>query len=242
MKKNKVLDCPVYLINEEQAKVDIKHFIDTKVNGYFVAINAEKIYRYRQDKVLRNVIDNALYPYPDGAGAVLSGKLFHNSTSEKINMPTLALDQANEYHWRVFIYGAKADIHSKAVTKIKQEYPNIDIVGNLHGYQPEEEALEQIRQSEPQIVMLALGSPRQEYFAYKCTSSGAKGLFIGCGGALDIISGNINRAPEFFINNGLEWFYRLVQEPWRWKRQLVLFQFAYKVISTKLANHLRLGK
>jgi N-acetylglucosaminyldiphosphoundecaprenol N-acetyl-beta-D-mannosaminyltransferase len=216
------------------AREHINFFVTNKKFGYFVAINAEKIYRYRKDEQLRGVIDASLYPYPDGAGAVISGRLFFGVKSAKINMPVLVLEEADRNNWRVFIYGAQEDIHNDAIAKIKVKYPNINIVGNMHGYNSQEAAIESIASSKPQLVLLALGSPRQEFFANKCTVSGLESIFVGCGGALDIISGRLNRAPSFFVDNGLEWFYRLAQEPWRWKRQRVLPLFLFEIIKEKL--------
>lgn len=234
MKPNEVLGCPINLVTSETARQDVNKFVSSEKSGYFVAINAEKIYRYRSDEQLRNVIDKSIYPYPDGAGAVLSGRLFFGLESEKVNMPILVLEEANANGWDVFIYGAAEEVHEDAVKKIRIKYPNISIVGHMHGFHSQEEAIKSIRQSKPQIVMLALGSPRQEFFANRCTNKGLESIFVGCGGALDIISGRLKRAPSFFVNNGLEWFYRLVQEPWRWKRQLVLPLFLFAVLKEKI--------
>ncbi|WP_083699998.1 WecB/TagA/CpsF family glycosyltransferase [Shewanella sp. UCD-KL12] len=234
METNEILGCPINLVDSDMAREHINSFVESKRFGYFVAINAEKIYRYRKDEQLKSVVDASLYPYPDGAGAVISGRLFFGMKSEKINMPILALEEANANGWRVFIYGAQEDVHNDAIGKIKIKYPNIQIVGNMHGYHSQESAMESIAQSKPQLVMLALGSPRQEFFANKCTVAGLESIFIGCGGALDIISGRLNRAPSFFVDNGLEWFYRLVQEPWRWKRQRVLPLFLFAIMKEKL--------
>jgi len=234
VKTNEILGCPIHLVNSDMAREHINSFVNSNRFGYFVAINAEKIYRYRRDAQLRNAVDDSIYPYPDGAGAVLSGRLFFGMRSEKINMPILALEEADANGWRVFIYGAQEDVHNDAIGKIKIKYPNIEIVGHMHGYHSQESAIDSIAQCKPQLVLLALGSPRQEFFANKCTGLGLESIFIGCGGALDIISGRLNRAPSFFVNNGLEWLYRLAQEPWRWKRQTVLPLFLFAVIKEKL--------
>lgn len=234
--KVRIMGCPCFAVSESTLEQQLMYFIDNGIAGYSVAINAEKIQKYKSDKPLREVIDGSIYPYPDGAGAVLGIKWLEHLTSEKINMPIRALEIANKNKLKVFIAGAKADIHNKGVAIIKARYPNIIIVGNMHGYNSEENIISAITIAEPQLIMLAMGSPRQELFANKLINKTQKGFAIGCGGALDILSGELKRAPEFFIYNNLEWFYRLIQEPWRWKRQLFLPLFLLKLISLKLIS------
>ena len=233
-----MMGCPCFAVSESTLEKQLMHFINNSISGYSVAINAEKIQKYKSDPQLRNVIDSSIYPYPDGAGAVLGIKWLHNLASEKINMPIRVLEIANKNSLAIFIVGAKEHIHNNGVAIIKERYPNINFVGNMHGYHSEEEIIAEVTLAKPQIIMLAMGSPRQEIFANKLIKQCQYGFAVGCGGALDILAGELKRAPEFFINNNLEWLYRLVQEPWRWKRQLFLPLFFTKLqmlrISTKL--------
>ena len=232
--KVKIMGCPCYAVSESTLEQQLMHFIENDICGYSVAINAEKIQKYKKDKLLREVIDGSIYPYPDGAGAVLGIKWLASLASEKINMPIRVLEIANKNKLKVFIVGAKEDIHNQGVAIIKERYPNIVIVGNMHGYNSEEDIISAVYQAKPQFIMLAMGSPRQEIFANKLVKETQQGVAIGCGGALDILSGKLKRAPEFYINNNLEWLYRLVQEPWRWKRQLFLPKFFIKLIVLRL--------
>ncbi len=232
--KVRLMGCPCYAVSEDDLEQHVLSFLDSGAIGYSVAINAEKIRKYQTDKKLKDVIDKSSFPYPDGAGAVLAIKWLHKLYSEKINMPIRMLEIANREKLRVFIVGAKADVHEKGVSIIKKRYPNILLVGNMHGYNSEEDITASVVQSDPQVVMLAMGSPRQEIFANKLIGKSCKGFVVGCGGALDIIAGNLKRAPEFYINNNLEWLYRLAQEPWRWRRQLFLPLFALQLILEKI--------
>lgn len=230
----RILDCPCYPVTEDEARLKIKEFVDKQSTGYSVAINAEKLSKYKEDTKLREIIDNSLYPYPDGAGAVIGAKWLHKKHSAKINFPIMTLEECNKHGWALFIVGAKEETHNKAIEIIKQRYPNINLVGNMHGYHDQQDIIDTIAKIKPQVVMIAMGSPRQEYFAHKLTNQVSNVFATGCGGALDIIAGNLKRAPEFYINNNLEWLYRLVQEPWRWKRQLVLPVYFSKLFKAKL--------
>lgn len=236
--KVKVMGCPCFAVSESTLEQQLMHFIDNDICGYSVAINAEKIQKYKKDDKLKDVIDGSIYPYPDGAGAVLSIKWLHNLASEKINMPIRVLEIADQNRLKVFIIGAKEEVHDEGVSIIKKRYPNIQIVGNMHGYNDEKDIISAVTLAKPQFIMLAMGSPRQEIFANKLIKATESGFAVGCGGALDILAGKLKRAPEFYINNNLEWLYRLVQEPWRWKRQLFLPVFLSKLILLKMKNNL----
>ena len=234
--KIKIMGCPCFSVSEDTLEQHLMHFVDSNICGYSVAINAEKIQKYKKDIELKKIIDSSIYPYPDGAGAVLGIKWLHKLRSEKINMPIRALQIANKNRLKVFIIGAKAEVHDKGVDIMKDRYPDITIVGSMHGYNNEEDIISAVCKAKPQFIMLAMGSPRQEIFANKLIKVTQSGFAIGCGGALDILAGKLKRAPEFYINNNLEWLYRLVQEPWRWKRQLFLPVFLSKLIGLKIKS------
>jgi len=231
-----MMDCPCFAVSEDTLEEQLLHFINNDICGYSVAINAEKIQKYKSNPKLRNVIDSSIYPYPDGAGAVLGIKWLHRLPSEKINMPIRVLEIANKNSLTVFIVGAKEVVHNKGIDIIKERYPNIKLIGNMHGYHSEEDIITAITQAKPQVIMLAMGSPRQEIFANKLIKQCCHGFAVGCGGALDILAGELKRAPEFYINNNLEWLYRLVQEPWRWKRQLFLPVFFTKLLILRVST------
>ena len=225
-----IFGCPCANLVELDVPDVLADAVRAGAGGYTVAVNAEKLVRYNSDSVLKSVIDNALLPYPDGAGAVLGLKYLHGLRSEKINMPIVALQTANAESWKTMIVGAKPDVHSSAVARIRSEYPNIDLVSSLHGYCEESLIERSVLELNPQLLLLALGSPKQELLAFRLQSAGCQALIIGCGGALDILAGRLSRAPEIYIRNNLEWLYRLVQEPWRWRRQLVLFRFVWMLL------------
>jgi len=220
-----IIGCPCAPITEDHVHDFLIEHINGK--GYTVAINAEKILKYRSNDNLKNIIDNSILPYPDGAGAVLGLKWLHGLSSEKINMPILALDFANQNHSKIFIAGATKNIHAIAIKKIKKLYPHINLVGSMDGYNSPDLIAEQIVAARPQLILLALGSPRQELFAAKLLEAIDSGIVIGCGGALDIIAGKLKRAPKFWIDNNLEWAFRLIQQPWRLRRQLFLPKFIF---------------
>lgn len=225
----KIMGCPCAPIDEKFIFQFLKKNIGNK--GYTVAINAKKITKFQSDLSLKDLVNKSLLPYPDGAGAVLALKWIHGLSSKKINMPILCLEYANKRNIKIFIVGSTEEVHKTAINKIKEKYPNLKLVGNMHGYNSEQYIIDKIIQTMPDLILVALGSPKQELFASQLLNHIDHGLIVGCGGALDVISGKLRRAPSFMINNNLEWLYRLVQEPLRLKQSLYLFKFALKLIT-----------
>ena len=139
--------------------------------------------------------------------------------------------------YRIFIYGAKEEVNQEAVKILRTRLPGLQIVGRCNGYWPQDrmdELVEQINSSRAEILFLALGSPKQEkwFVQYKDTLINIR-VCQGIGGTLDVITGNVKRAPDMFCKFGLEWLYRLLSEPKRWKRQMVLPVFVWRVLLTR---------
>lgn len=218
-----ILGCPcASFASEADVRRALQGIVATGQGGYSIAINAEKIQRFEQDSELRLVIESSILPIADGAGAVLGLRILHGLRSVKIDMPRALLEAADEAGWRLFVGGAAESVNAAAVDVISVRYPGIRIVGRISGFVDQEELLNAVDQARPQVMLLAMGSPRQEFLA-SCILARVPNVFIvGCGGALDIIAGVKRRAPEFMVNNNLEWLYRLYKEPYRWRRQLVL--------------------
>lgn len=212
--------------------------IDAGRGGYCVAINAEKILFYRSRSDLRQVIDRASLPYPDGFGAVLGLKWLHGAESRKINMPIACIDAAHRRGWRLFVLGAQEDINATAVEAMQRRWPGLHIAGRLNGFETKERAFEVIAQANANVVMVALGSPRQEMFAAELVERQPGVFVVGCGGALDILAGKTKRAPAFMVNNGLEWLYRLWKEPHRAGRQKMLPLFLAKLMKAAILKRM----
>ncbi len=228
--KFEIMGCPCEALSERKAISRILSVITKKECGYSVAINAEKIQRFQNDEELRAIINNSILPYPDGAGAVLGLKWLHGVSSEKVNMPVKVLEAANQYRFKTFIVGADEKNHDLAIGAIVKKYPNLDLVGNLHGFNSKDRIFEHVLLKRPQLIMIAMGSPRQEKLAAELIAICKFGFVVGCGGALDILSGEVRRAPSFMITYHLEWLFRLVQQPYRIRRQLFLPVFLARLI------------
>jgi N-acetylglucosaminyldiphosphoundecaprenol N-acetyl-beta-D-mannosaminyltransferase len=235
-----LLDCPcVPFANEDAVKDRLRAIVAAGEGGYSVAINAEKIQRYDHDAALRSVIDGAALPVADGAGAVIGLRLLHGLRSAKIDLPRILLEAAHDSGWRLFVGGASQASNAGAVAAIARRYPAMQIVGRADGYVPEAELIAAVAAARPQVMLLAMGSPRQELLARRIIDAVPGVFIVGCGGALDILAGKLKRAPRFMVENNLEWLYRLAKEPSRWRRQLVLPRYMARLVAEMVATRAR---
>ncbi|RAJ10522.1 N-acetylglucosaminyldiphosphoundecaprenol N-acetyl-beta-D-mannosaminyltransferase [Chitinophaga skermanii] len=240
--KVEIMGCPCYCFeSEEAAFLQVQDIIMAKNGGYSVAINAEKVMLYERNEKFRDIIANSVLPSPDGAGAVLGMKLLHKKKSIKLDLPRLILKIADANKLRLFVLGAQEEVNATASENIRKLFPNINIVARRNGFFKEDkEIADLVAQFQPDIVIMALGSPKQENLAAYLKAFAPSAFFVGCGGALDILAGKVERAPAFYINNNLEWFYRLASQPSRIKRQKVLPVFFFKLMFTVMKKKLKL--
>ncbi|MFH2142863.1 MAG: WecB/TagA/CpsF family glycosyltransferase [Bacteroidota bacterium] len=233
MKQKHIINCPCY---DVASKKEIEDFILEKINqnqgGYTVAINALKIVKYNNDPIAKDVIDKAILQIPDGFGAVYAFKLLHKIKTIRVDLPGITLDLANEKRMKVFFLGASEENNLLAVENVKKLYPGIQITGRQNGFFKNFEDVEsQLAETMPEIVLIGMGSPRQEILSSKFHQKFKHILFIGCGGRIDVLSGNIKRAPQWYIRNKLEGVYRVATQPRRiydLRKVIIYFYLLYK--------------
>ncbi|MHB8158533.1 MAG: WecB/TagA/CpsF family glycosyltransferase, partial [Desulfocucumaceae bacterium] len=134
--------------------------------------------------------------------------------------------------WRVFFLGSAPGVAEAAAEKAVGMFSGLQVVGTHHGYfsfNESDEVVSKIVSSSPQLLLVATGSPSQEIWIDDNLKALGAVVAVGVGGSLDVLSGNIRRAPEWFIRRNLEWLGRLTQEPSRLRRMLVLPKFAFLV-------------
>lgn len=204
-----------------------------------VTANPELIYNAQKDRELREIINSADLILPDGIGVVWAARQLGESIAERvtgIDLTMRILEEGNRRGWRIFFLGARPGVGEKAVLEQKKNYPKIAF-GCHHGYFTKEEesiVLERISRFAPDILLTGLGAPKQEYF--NAANPGLAKVLIGVGGSIDVLSGEVKRAPQFFVEHHLEWLYRLVTEPSRLKRQTVLPLYVIKILRRKFFN------
>jgi UDP-N-acetyl-D-mannosaminouronate:lipid I N-acetyl-D-mannosaminouronosyltransferase len=201
-----------------------------------VAVNAEKILHATEQT--RSII-NRNVGYPDGLGAVMGLKKRGLSDVVKIPGCELWLDIIRA-HYRsksFYLVGGKEAVIERTVAQLSAEFPGIRIVGYRNGYlqgDPDKQALiDDIVAKQPDVVFVAMGSPRQELLMEEMQRRHAA-VYQGLGGSFDVYTGQVKRAPSWWVDRHLEWLYRLLQEPTRIKRQIHLIRFLLRVATNRL--------
>ena len=206
--------------------------------GQIVTINPEMISCAKKNKHLAEIINNAELVVPDGIGVEIGLKILGHKVRRiaGIELGRRLVDEFAKAGKRIAMVGAKPEIIQKASENLKNEVPNLNLVYIQDGYfKDDERVLNELKNSAPDLVLVALGSPKQEEFISKAKTLLPQALMIGLGGSFDVWSGVIERAPEFYQKAGLEWLYRTVKEPKRFKRIFpTLPLFMLSVLKEKL--------
>lgn len=204
--------------------------IQSNTKRRLVAINPEKIIKCRKDPKLKAMLNTFDYRIADGIGIILASRLHRGQIKERITgIDTMAslCQLADEKGYGIFMYGSAESVLVQAKMKLIETYPHLKICGIMDGYQPDQSAIiKGINETKPDILFVALGSPKQEYWINDHYEGLNAKIFMGVGGSFDVLSEKINRAPERYRKAGLEWFYRLLKEPKRIFRQSSLLVFA----------------
>ena len=202
--------------------------------GQIVTLNAEMTMAARANPELGAAIAQADLVIPDGAGVVwaLGRQGYRVRRSPGIELARQLLVYAAAHRWRVALVGASPEVMERLVARLQVEIPALNLAFTIHGYQDAEQwpGIEQeLQQARPDLVLAALGVPRQETWIQRL-HQGQPGLWMGVGGSFDVWSGSKQRAPQWMGRLQIEWLYRLIQEPSRWRRMLALPAFAWEVL------------
>ncbi len=216
----------------EDKDILLKYIKDKK--KILISINSEII--LKDDVKLKKIIKKNI-GYADGVGTIMALRQ-KGYKAVKIPGAELWLNIIEKYYnvKSFYLIGATQDIVEKTVAKLKKEFPNINITGFRNGFLGNEDKkylINELKTKKPDIIFVAQGCPMQEFLMDEMIKE-HPALYLGLGGSFDIYSGFKKRAPKLFIRLHLEWLYRLMQEPSRVGRQLILFKFLYLLMRRKL--------
>lgn len=210
-----------------------------------ITANPELIYATGKDARLKQLINSAQIVTPDGVGVVWAAKRFGYPVAERvtgIDLVEALFPVAAEKKWRVFLLGSKPGVAELAAQKVSEKHSGF-IWEAEHGYFSREEEpalLEKIRGFKPDLLLVGLGAPRQEFWIFSHLDLGT--VTIGVGGSFDALAGLNKRAPGWIQKLKLEWLYRLLKQPQRFRRQLVLPRFAWQVLRQSKKQEVRSRK
>lgn len=222
-----ILGCAVDCLDMAGTVRRAKQMIESRSPGQQVSINAAKLVALQDDPQLREVIARCALVNADGQSVVWASRLLGCPLPERvagIDLMGELLGLAEREGYGVYILGAKPEILQHAVDRLRIKHPRLRIVGYHHGYFADEESDvlgAEIRAAAPDILFVAMSSPRKEYWLGDYGPALGIPFLMGVGGSIDVISGHTRRAHRVWQQLGLEWLYRLVQEPRRmWRRYL----------------------
>lgn len=231
-----VLGLAVDNLTRDQSIVKVMNMIDNKIISHVIFLNPYKIQKIKFNSDLRLIYSKASMYLTNGAGIQWAAKMLGSIIKERIPILSFMMDLiriAEIKEYTIFLVGGKPETVERAFSNIRKSFPKIRIVGRHGGYFSsvrEEAIIEAIQKSEPDIIFVGLGFPKEDQWIYKLKGELKRGVIIGVGGSIDIISGVIKKAPPFFMTRGLDWFYRIITRPWRIGRLFMLAIFAINVI------------
>ncbi len=236
-----VLGLPVHLLNDYVSWLISR--AEHQEGCHVVTLNAEMTMAAEHNQPLARIIRQAELVIPDGAGIVLYLKLYGRSTTRCPGIE-LAEKVLREFGrspalGTIAFVGGQPGVAQRAANVLQDRLPGLTIAIAQHGYlTPEDEPifLQQLKDTQPRLILVGLGVPRQEFWIAKHRHLCPNAIWIGIGGSFDIWAGVKTRAPGWLKDNHLEWVYRLYQEPWRWRRMLALPKFAWRALVYRLTR------
>ncbi|MCX6806780.1 MAG: WecB/TagA/CpsF family glycosyltransferase [Candidatus Berkelbacteria bacterium] len=229
----KILDIKVDHLNYNQTLDQIQKFILSKKPHQIVTVNPEFIISAQKDMEIKKILNSADLTTPDGIGIIWASKILKNPLEQRITGTDLVWkisELAHQHKYSIYFVGAKEGIAKKTSENLKAKYTNLKVAGAESSSPQDNELVERIRKTKPDILFVAFGHPKQERWIFQNKNMLNVPVMIGVGGAFDYISGQIKRAPSWIRNIGFEWLYRLIKEPKRIKRQIMLPKFVALVL------------
>lgn len=231
--------------NMEETLDYLQQHIDGKERKPHQVITANPIMMMAglENAAFMNVLRSAELVVPDGIGIVAAARIVRDNIPQRvagIDLMQELLRIGSRKRYRVYFLGSTDEVVKAVIQQVQRRYPGVQIAGSHHGFFGEEEdkqRVQEIRGSKPDILFVARGLDTQEPWIGRYKEALNVPVMMGVGGSFDVLAGKVKRAPVLFQKTGMEWFYRLMKEPSRYKRMLVLPKFVWKVFRER--NQLR---
>ncbi|WP_209973931.1 WecB/TagA/CpsF family glycosyltransferase [Paenibacillus eucommiae] len=237
--KVRIFGVPISRMGMKQTVQYLSEAVERRQPHQVITANPIMVMAAVHDERYRSMMQEAELIVPDGTGVVWAAKHVGEPVTERVAGYDLLqeLMRAGEpKSWKVYMLGASTEVVEAAANKLKDAYPGIQIVGCRNGYFTEDqdqEIIQHIVQTAPDLLLVGRSADKQEPWIARYKQQLQVPIMMGIGGSFDVLSGKLKRAPLFFQKLRIEWLYRLLQEPWRFKRMLTLPKFAVKVIREK---------
>lgn len=235
-KMTQILDVPFDALTMTEAVEKVMGFLADDKQHYICTPNPEIVMEAQHDKELMKILREADLVVPDGIGVVWASRYSEILLTERVagyDLTQNIFSRIAGKNESVYFFGGAPGVASTAARQMKKVYPGLKIVGGHNGYfdaEEEKKIIADIKRLSPSILLVGLGAPKQEKWIYEHLEEVGAKVAIGVGGSFDVMAGNVKRAPKLFRKLGLEWFYRLITQPTRWRRMMRLPKFVLTVL------------
>lgn len=236
----RILGVPFQNISPRDAEEKIVKFLDQKGQAMVFTPNPEMVMAAQKDKEFMTILNESAMNIPDGIGIIYGSKFTGNPIKARVagyDCVQGVFDIIKDTDKTVYFFGGAPSIAERAKAEMEKKHKGLKIVGVADGYfdaEKEKQIIAEINEKKPDLLLVGIGFPKQEKWIYDHIHSLNVKVAIGVGGSFDVMSGNVKRAPKIFIKLGLEWFYRLITQPSRIGRMMVLPLFMLVVIKNKI--------
>lgn len=221
----------------KESVTEALRLISERRSAYVVTPNPEIVMMCRADGAVMDAVQNADLVLPDGIGVVYGAKILGTPLKQKvpgIDFVQSLMGELSQTGGRAFLLGSKPGVAEMAAETLRNRYPGLTICGTQDGYfKDDAPVIAAINEAKPDLLFVCLGAPKQELWMQHNASKLNVGIMAGLGGSLDVFAGTVKRAPKLFQKLGLEWFYRLMKEPWRIGRMMQLPKFLFATIKER---------
>ena len=238
-----LMGCTIDNLSMEETLQTIEGFIQTGEPHQHVVVNVDKLVKASRDAELRRIINDCALVNVDGMPVVWASRLLGKPLKERVagvDLFEALMRRAGEKGWRVFLLGAREEVVSEVAATYQRKYPRLVLAGYRNGYwtgeAEEAQVAEQIRAARPDLLFVAISSPKKEQFLGRWQAGMKIPFAMGVGGSFDVAIGRVRRAPVWMQKSGLEWFYRFLQEPRRMFRRYFIEDMAFLSLLIKEAK------
>jgi N-acetylglucosaminyldiphosphoundecaprenol N-acetyl-beta-D-mannosaminyltransferase len=244
-----MMGCRIDNLSMEETLQRVDGFVKAGHPHQHVVVNVDKLVKANRDRDLQRIINECALVNADGMPVVWASRLLGKGLKERVTGADLyeaLMRRSAEHGWRVFLLGAREEVVSAVKVIYERKYPGLIVAGYRNGYWNAEEepgVVEQIKESRPDLLFVAISSPEKEKFLGRYQAEMRVPFAMGVGGTFDVAAGKVKRAPLWMQKSGLEWFYRFTQEPRRmFKRYFVDDIAFFWLLAKEGARPLRSGK
>jgi N-acetylglucosaminyldiphosphoundecaprenol N-acetyl-beta-D-mannosaminyltransferase len=247
MKRIQFFSCPMDLATMNETVHAIVERVEARKFTQHVVVNVAKLVNLQADRELAESVCACDFINIDGMGVVWGARFLGYDVPERVSGIDLfqrLLEISSEKGFSVYLLGGTQSVIEETASRLQSNFPKLRIAGHHHGYfwKDEEHIVEEIKKSGAQLLFVAISSPKKESFINKWKNDLGVNFAMGVGGTFDIVAGKVQRAPEWMQRSGLEWAFRVIQEPKRMWRRYFSTNFVFAWMLVKEFGRLRFGR